>query len=57
VIYRKVCLGSQSGPGERFAERMLSVSHTCRLQGRSLFGLLVEAISASSRSSPTPTLA
>jgi transposase len=57
VIYRKVSLGSQSEPGERFAERMLSVSQTCRLQGRSLFGFLVEAITASSRASPTPSLA
>jgi transposase len=56
VIYRKVSLGSQSETGERFAERMLSVSQTCRLQGRSLFGFLVEAITASSRASPAPSL-
>ncbi len=56
VIYRKVSLGSQSGAGERFAERMLSVSQTCRLQGRSLFGFLVEALTASSRASPAPSL-
>ncbi len=56
VIYRKVSLGSQSGAGERFAERMLSVSQTCRLQGRSLFGFLIEAITASARASPTPSL-
>ncbi len=56
VIYRKVSLGSQSEAGERFAERMLSVSGTCRLQGRSLFGFLVEALTASSRASPAPSL-
>jgi hypothetical protein len=56
VIYRNVSLGSQSEAGERFAERMLSVSQTCRLQGRSLFGFLVEAITASSRASPAPSL-
>lgn len=56
VIYRKVSLGSQSEAGERFAERMLSVSQTCRLQGRSLFGFLVAAITASSRASPAPSL-
>ncbi len=56
VIYRKVSLGSQSEAGERFAERMLSVSQTCRLQGRSLFAFLVEAITASSRASPAPSL-
>lgn len=56
VIYRKVSLGSQSEAGERFAERMLSISQTCRLQGRSLFGFLVDAITASSRASPAPSL-
>ena len=56
VIYRKVSLGSQSEAGERFAERMLSVSQTCRLQRRSLFGFLVEAITASTRASPAPSL-
>jgi transposase len=57
VIYRKVSLGSQSEPGERFAERMLSVSQTCRLQGRSLFAYLIEAIGATARGSPAPSLA
>jgi transposase len=57
VIYRKISLGSQSEAGERFAERMLSVSQSCRLQGRSLFGFLIEAIAASSRASPAPSLA
>lgn len=56
VIYRKVSLGSQSAAGERFAERMLSVSGTCRLQGRSLFGFLIEALTASARASPAPSL-
>lgn len=56
VIYRKVSLGSQSEAGERFAERMLSISQTCRLQRRSLFGFLVETITASSRASPAPSL-
>jgi transposase len=56
VIYRKVSLGSQSEAGERFAERILSISQTCRLQGRSLFGFLVEALTASSRASPAPSL-
>ena len=56
VIYRKISLGSQSEAGERFAERMLSVSQTCRLQGRSLSGFLIEAITASSRASPAPSL-
>lgn len=56
VIYRKVSLGSQSDAGERFAERMLSVSQTCRLQRRSLFAYLIDAITASARDSPAPLL-
>jgi transposase len=57
VIYRKVSLGSQSDAGVRFAERMLSVCQTCRLQHRSLFAYLIDAITASARGSPTPSLA
>jgi transposase len=56
VIYRKVSLGSQSDAGERFAERMLSVSQTCRLQRRSLFRYIVDALDAHSRGSPAPAL-
>ena len=57
VIYRKISLGSQSDAGERFAERMLSVSQTCRLQSRSLFDYLIGALTTSARGSPAPSLA
>lgn len=57
VIYRKISLGSQSDSGARFAERMLSVSQTCRLQRRSLFGYLISALTGAARGSPTPSLA
>lgn len=57
VIYRKVSLGSQSDAGARLAERMLSISQTCRLQRRSLFAYLIDAISAAPRGSPAPSLA
>jgi transposase len=57
VIYRKVSLGSQSDAGARLAERMLSVSQTCRLQRRSLFTFLIDAITAAPRGSPAPSLA
>ena len=40
VIYRKLCLGSQSESGERRIERLLSTHTTCRLQQRSLFAYL-----------------
>jgi transposase len=54
VIYRKLSLGSQSEQGERTIERLLSASITCRLQRRSLFAYLAEALSASIRGDPVP---
>jgi hypothetical protein len=36
VIHRKLSHGTRSYDGERFIERALSASHTCRLQGRPL---------------------
>jgi len=57
VIHRKLSHGSRSQEGERFTERALSASITCRLQGRSLFTYLTELISAHARGDPLPTLA
>src|ERR687887_2929084 len=51
VIYRKLSLGSRSQGGERTIERLLSVDQTCRLQRRSPYASLSEAISAK-RSGP-----
>jgi len=56
VIYRKLSHGTQSEDGERFIERVLSASVTCRLQGRSLFAYLRELLTASARGDPLPTL-
>jgi transposase len=56
VIYRKLSLGTQSEGGERRIERLLSAHTTCRLQGRSLFVYLTEALSAHARSDPIPLL-
>jgi len=57
VIYRKLSLGSQSEGGEQRIERMLSASITCRLQRRSLFVYLTDALSAHARGDPLPLLA
>ena len=57
VIYRKLSLGSQSESGEQMIERLLSVSQTCRLQHRSLFAYLSDALSARIRGDPIPLLA
>jgi transposase len=56
VIHRKVSLGTQSGDGERFAERALSAAATCRLQRRSLFTYLSDLITAHTRGDPFPAL-
>jgi transposase len=56
VIHRKPSHGTQSEDGERFIERALSASVTCRLQGRSLFAYTRELLSAHARGDPAPTL-
>jgi len=57
VIHRKLSHGTRSQDGERFIERALSASVTCRLQGRSLFAYLAELLTARSRGQPLPALA
>ncbi len=57
VIYRKLSLGSQSAGGELRISRLLSAHTTCRLQRRSLFAYLSEAIVAHARGDPVPLLA
>ena len=56
VIYRKLSLGSQSEAGEQRIARLLSVHTTCRLQQRSLFAYLADALSAHARGDPVPLL-
>ena len=56
VIYRKLSLGTQSQDGERRIERLLSAHTTCRLQRRSLFAYLTDAITAHARGEPVPLL-
>ena len=56
VIHRKLSLGSQSEQGQRTIERLLSASVTCRLQRRSLFAYLTDALTATARGHPAPSL-
>ena len=56
VIYRKLSLGSQSQEGEQRTARLLSAHTTCRLQRRSLFAYLTDAIAAHARGDPAPLL-
>jgi transposase len=57
VIYRKLSLGTQSEQGERRIARLLSAHTTCRLQRRSLFVYLTDALAAHARGDPVPLLA
>lgn len=57
VIHRKLSHGTRTDNGERFVERALSASVTCRLQGRSLFAYLAALLTAHARGHPVPTLA
>jgi transposase len=56
VIARKLSHGTRTDDGERFIERALSASVTCRLQGRSLFHYARELLTAHTRGDPLPTL-
>src|SRR6185437_13618207 len=56
VIYRKLSFGTQSASGSRFIERMLTVSETCRLQGRSIFAYLTAAVEAHFQQKAAPSL-
>jgi transposase len=56
VIYRKLSLSSRSQGGERTIERLLSVDQTRRLQRRSLYAYLSDALTAKARGDPVPGL-
>jgi transposase len=56
VLWRKKSLGSQSVWGCRFAERLLTVVQTRRLQGQSVLGYLYEALVAHRTGLPAPNL-
>jgi transposase len=56
VIHRKLSHGNQSDTGERFTERSLSASVTCRLQHRSLLAYLRELLTANQTGGALPAL-
>jgi len=56
VIHRKLSHGNQSDDGERFTERSLSASVTCRLQRRSLLDYLRELLTAHQAGGALPAL-
>jgi transposase len=46
VLWRKRSLGTASKKGNRWVERILSLKETCRLQTRSTYEVLVDAVSS-----------
>ncbi|MGI8428730.1 MAG: IS66 family transposase, partial [Solirubrobacteraceae bacterium] len=56
VIQRRLSYGNQPDDGERFTERSLSASITCRLQHRSLFAYLPELLTAHQTGGALPAL-
>lgn len=56
VMWRKTSLGSQSARGDRFAERIMTVLHTCRKQGRHTLSFLRNVIAADMAGAVTPKL-
>jgi transposase len=56
VLWRKTSCGSQSQRGCLFAQRIMTVAHTLRLQRRSVFCFLVQACHAAQTNLPAPSL-
>ena len=56
VIRRKICFGSHSEVGGRFAERILTVVQTLRLQNRNVMAYLEEAFTEARKGNAIPTL-
>jgi len=56
VMWRKMCFGTDSERGARFVERILTVSATCRRQGRDTVEFLRQAIVAHRTNAQPPSL-
>src|SRR5262249_37008462 len=56
VLWRKGCFGAHSAEGNRFVERILTVSATCRKQHRHLLTFVTQAVEAYWAGCPAPAL-
>lgn len=56
VLWRKQTAGTRSERGDRYAERVMTVAHTLRKQGRHVLSYLNDACIAAFRGAPTPAL-
>lgn len=56
VMWRSRCFGTRSERGQRFVERILTVTHTLRKQGKEVLNYLHDAFSAMLSGFPAPKL-
>lgn len=56
VLWRKICFGTHSEAGSRFAERMLTVTCTLRQQGRNVVDYVTRCVEARQRGDTPPSL-
>ncbi|MEA1970766.1 MAG: IS66 family transposase, partial [Thermodesulfobacteriota bacterium] len=56
VMWRRVSFGTQSERGNRFVERMLTVTATCRQQDRNVLDYVTAAVEAKLNGTPAPSL-
>ncbi len=56
VMWRKLCLGTDSCKGSRFVERIMTAATTLRLQGRPVLEYLTEAYLSRLRGEDAPAL-
>jgi transposase len=56
VCWRKTSYGTDGEAGSRFVERVLTVVASCRQQGRSVLGFLVDAVQAARAGANPPSL-
>jgi len=56
VLWRRRSFGSQSERGDRFGERMMTIAHTARKQGRDVLAFLAACCAPRSPGAPAPSL-
>lgn len=56
VQWRKLCFGSQSDTGERYVERILTVTRSCKMQGRNAVDFLTELMDATVHGKTIPEI-
>jgi transposase len=56
VLWRKQTAGTRSERGDRYAERVMTVVHTLRKQGRHVLSFLEQACAQSLRAKPIPAV-